>query len=228
MGRKLTGDSMRRSKRQVQALEALNLDLFRPDVVTPPAPATIHALIREQAHPIAEAVSSLEDRSILEPNVPLPDIDDLYRLFDRYNWLFFEGRLKRPRIEYSSRMTSAGAYIPGGRLIRIGRKYHELFPDELADTLKHEMIHLLHINHDATFKAEARRIGASVRAKSHPTLQKRPRYIYHCPRCGSEYPRQKRLRMASCGSCSAGGRFDSRYKLVLKASLKTGSEGIVG
>lgn len=219
---------MRRSKRHLKALEALNLDLFRPDVVTPPAPATIYALIREQAGPIAEAVSTLEDGSIAEPNTPLPEISDLYRLFDRYNWLFFEGRLKRARIEYSNRMTSAGAYIPSGRLIRIGRKYHELFPDELADTLRHEMIHLLHVNHDAAFKAEARRIGASVRARSHPALQKRPRYIYHCPSCGSEYPRQKRLRMASCGSCSVGGRFDSRYKLVLKASLKTGSGGIVG
>ncbi|MBI4879085.1 MAG: hypothetical protein HY812_05410 [Planctomycetes bacterium] len=40
-----------------------------------------------------------------------------------------------------------------------------------------------------------------------------PRYVYECPACGERYPRQRRLRMASCGSCSS--TYDGRFKLRL-------------
>ena len=133
--------------------------------------------------------------------------------------MYFDGRLPTPRIEYSNRMTSAGSYIPSQRLIRIGRKYHQLFPEDLHDTLKHEMIHMLHLRHDAAFKQEAARVGATVTAKSHPALRKPPKYVYICPGCGKLYPRQKRFRMASCGDCSAGGEFDERFKVKLKKSF---------
>ena len=103
---------------------------------------------------------------------------------------------------------------PYSCIIRIGRKYHELFPEEVYDTLKHEILHFIYPTHGAAFKKEAARIGASVRAKPHPSLCKPPKYLYVCPGCGKEYPRQRRLRMASCGACSKSG-FDSRYKLVL-------------
>jgi predicted SprT family Zn-dependent metalloprotease len=146
----------------------------------------------------------------------MPEVAELYRMFERFNWMYFAGQLPRVRIEYSKRMSSAGSYTPQRRLIRIGRKYHQLFPDELEDTLKHEMIHILHLRHGAAFKAEAARIGASVRAKSHPALRKPPKYVYRCPGCEREYPRQKRLRMASCGVCTTGRSFDPRYKLKLK------------
>ncbi len=211
---------MKKTKRQLKALAALNLDLFEPEVVSVPAPATIHALIRDYARPTAVAVSSLEDDREPEILPELPSVADLYSLFDRYNWMYFDGGLPRPIIEYSKRMTSAGAYLPGRRLIRIGLKYHKIFPEEITDTLKHEMLHIIHLKHDAAFKAEASRIGASLRAKSHPALRRPPRYVYICDSCGSEYPRQKRLRMASCGTCSRGGRFDRRFKLRLKDSAK--------
>jgi len=203
---------MRRNKSQKRALTALNYNLFEPENLTPPAPATLYTLIRQHQTPAA-AVS-------LTTTPPaatgLPEVGELYRMFDRYNWVYFEGRLPKVKIEYSSRMTSAGSYMPQRRLIRIGRKYHQLFPEELADTLKHEMIHVRHFRHGRAFKAEAARVGASVRAKSHPSLHKPPRYIYRCPRCGREYPRQKRLRMASCGVCTPGRSFDQRFKLKLK------------
>ncbi|RME29453.1 MAG: hypothetical protein D6800_02660, partial [Candidatus Zixiibacteriota bacterium] len=48
------------------------------------------------------------------------------------------------------------------------------------------------------------------------------RYLYVCDACGTEYPRRKQLRSASCGKCSAGGRFDPRFKLRLKWSRKQG------
>ena len=136
-------------------------------------------------------------------------------MYDIFNRQYFDGELPRVAIEYSTRMTSAGSYDRTRRMIRIGRKYHDLFPDEIEDTLKHEMIHQRHWRHDAAFKAEAARIGASIRANGHPSLRRPPRYIYACPACRTEYPRQKRLVMASCGRCSSRHRYDARFKLKL-------------
>jgi predicted SprT family Zn-dependent metalloprotease len=116
-------------------------------------------------------------------------------------------------------LLAAGLYVRDRGEIVISEKYHQLFPQDIDDTLKHEMIHLIHFNHDANFRREARRIGASFRARSHPSLRLPPRYIYQCPVCGAEYPRRKRLRMASCGSCSPN-RFNPKFKLILKSSYK--------
>ena len=149
----------------------------------------------------------------------LPGIADLERMFDIYNREYFEGRLPKVRIRYSKRMMVAGGYFPQKKEIRISEKYHTFFPDEVYDTLKHEMIHLVHFRHDAAFKKIARRIGASLRANDHPALRRPPRYLYICPHCYTEYPRYKRLRMASCGKCSKG-KFDNRFKLVLKKRSK--------
>jgi predicted SprT family Zn-dependent metalloprotease len=154
----------------------------------------------------------------------LPGVERLYRLFDVFNWSYFRGKLPRVTIEYSGRMMSAGSYIPHKKLIRIGRKYHEIYPSEITDTLKHEMIHIKHFNHDAAFKAEADRIGASVRARSHPLLRKPPRYVYVCPNCRSQFPRQRRFRMASCGYCTTGRDFDPRFKLRLLNGRKPASQ----
>jgi predicted SprT family Zn-dependent metalloprotease len=149
----------------------------------------------------------------------LPSIAELQRMFDIYNREYFDGRLPKVKIKYSKRMLVAGGYFPQKKEIRISEKYHTYFPDEVYDTLKHEMIHLIHFRHNAAFKKTARRIGASLRANDHPALRRPPRYIYICPHCFTEYPRNKRLRMASCGRCSKG-KFDPRFKLVLKRSIK--------
>jgi predicted SprT family Zn-dependent metalloprotease len=207
---------MTSKKRQLKALAALNYDLFAHQPPQPPAPATLYGKIREQRlrTVLPTPVYGIEeiDRD------DLPTVAELYRRIERFNWLYFNGRLPSVRVEYSNRMTSAGSYTPADRVIRIGRKYHVLFPQDIDDTLKHEMIHILHFRHNADFRREARRIGASVRAKSHPSLRRPPRYVYTCPGCEREYPRQKRLRMASCGHCSAGGRYDKRFKLKLLSS----------
>jgi predicted SprT family Zn-dependent metalloprotease len=204
---------MGKADKRLKALARLNYDLFRPESILPPAPATLYTKIKE--HAAVPAGALLEAR--VELRAGLPRESELHRMFDEYNWLYFDGRLPRVRIAYSNRMTSAGSYTPSQKMIRIGRKYHELFPDELVDTLKHEMIHILYLRHDAAFRREAKRLGASLRARSHPSLQKPPKWVYICPSCGREYPRQRRLRMASCGVCSRRG-YDERFKLKLKKS----------
>ncbi len=149
----------------------------------------------------------------------LPSLDELYSRFRLFNIRYFAGRLPTPKIRYSKRLLAAGLFVRERREIVISERYHNIFPDDLDDTLKHEMIHLIHFNHDHNFRREATRIGASFRAKAHPSLRLPPRYVYECPVCKTEYPRRKRLRQASCGKCSPS-RFNPRYKLVLKTSLK--------
>lgn len=215
---------MAKSKSEKKALRALNYDLFQTKDIAPPAPATIGHKIKEHTEKeklftgvtMPEAVISVQNPTKNREKGELPTVTELYQLFDRYNWLYFDGKLPQAKIEYSNRMYSAGSYTPAHRLIKISRKYHEIFPEDIHDTLKHEMIHIIHYYHDADFKREAKRIGATVKAKTHPKLRKPPKYMYLCPNCGKEYPRQKRLVMASCGYCSRGGKFDERYKLRLK------------
>jgi predicted SprT family Zn-dependent metalloprotease len=149
----------------------------------------------------------------------LPSVRELQRMFTTYNKVYFDGKLPRVKIVYSKRLTSAGIYYPHKREIRISEKYHRIFPEEVYDTLKHEMIHIIHLKHNAAFKAIANRIGASLRANSHPALQRPPKYVYVCPECRTEYPRQRRLRNASCGKCSRHG-YDKRFKLILKKNLQ--------
>lgn len=207
---------MKTTRQRQKALKALNYDLFRAETLSPPAPATLHSKIAqatEQARPERVSVSVC---STPGERAELPTVEELYRLFDRFNWLYFGGKLPKVKIVYSTRMAAAGSYSTERRLIKMGRRYHEIFPQDIEDTLKHEMIHIIHHHHDAAFKREAKRIGATLKAQDHPALRRPPKFVYECPCCGMEYPRQKRLIMASCGKCSAGRRFDPRYKLRRK------------
>lgn len=194
-------------KSRKKALAAQNYDLF----------ATVGSAGIDQAGFAVGQVPGLSDRRAKPPvsSGSLPSEAELYRLFHQFNLTYFQGRLPEVTIVYSNRMRSAGSYQPDGKLIKVGRKYHEIFPEDIHDTLKHEMIHILNLRHDAAFRAEALRIGATVRAQSHPSLRRLPKYLYVCPNCRAEYPRQKRLRMASCGTCSPGGKYNRNYKLKL-------------
>jgi predicted SprT family Zn-dependent metalloprotease len=148
----------------------------------------------------------------LRTGVYFPDDADLSRLFADLNHKFFSGRLPDANVEWSSRMKHAGRCSQELNLIRLGLEYHRHYPEDIVDTLKHEMIHLLHPNHGTEFKREARRIGASRYAKQYPGMLKGMRYLYECPTCGESFPSRKLLRMRACGKCS-GRKYDSRHKL---------------
>ena len=110
-------------------LQSLNYDLFRQTEVI-------------------ESVQIELPTTALDIDVPLktdvPSIEKLYQLFDKFNILYFNNKLPQVKIEYSTRMTNAGSYTPALKLIKISKKYHEIFPSDIEDTLKHEMIHILH------------------------------------------------------------------------------------
>ncbi len=150
-------------------------------------------------------------------------LPDLGKLFDRLNRRFFGGRL-RARCEWSTRLTaSAGTCFPSRRLIRISLPYHERRPEALPATLAHEMCHLLVPAHGRAFRELAEPIAGALgvswddfRYSELWADAKRYRYVYACPRCGTEYPSRKRLR-ASCGRCRPG-RYDEKRRLVLTES----------
>lgn len=205
---------MKRNKLLRKVAAAPNLDLFPAETLELPAPATIHSKIIDAALP--RITFDLPLPTVENPD--LPDEAELGRRFDLYNWQYYNGRLTKPRIQYSTRMKAAGSYTPSNNLIRIGRAYHEIFPEDINITLKHEMIHLLHMKHDRLFKKEAERLGTNLKARYHPHLIRPPKFTYACPRCHKTYPRQKRIVMASCGSCSTNSKFDKRFKLKLISS----------
>jgi predicted SprT family Zn-dependent metalloprotease len=192
---------MRTSKRQYRALVQIHYELFPGFDVNTTDDSRIGI-----------------DESSTDSECTLPDINSLYRMFDTYNDELFKRRLPRVRISYSNRMLIAGSYTPALREIKLGRKYHKIFPDDLSDTLKHEMIHIIYPRHDRKFKALAARLKVSLKARAHPDLRGPYKYLYICPSCGREYPRRKRFRMASCGICSRGNRFDPKFKLRLADS----------
>lgn len=153
----------------------------------------------------------------------LPDSKALQYMYGRLNWKYFNGRLPRVQIEWSSRMLAAGKFYLGRNLIRLGKKYHEYYPEDIEDTLKHEMLHILYPNHGKIFKVEAKRIGASLHAREFTGGRSPYKYIYICPICHEKYYRHRYIRTASCGICSAGG-YDKRFKLKLYWSATNGKK----
>jgi len=151
--------------------------------------------------------------------VSLPTDSDLAEMFVKLNQKYFDGKLPDARIEWSTRMVHAGKCEDKQRLIRLGVAYHKHYPDDIIDTLKHEMIHLIHPNHGKGFKSEAQRIGASRYSRMYPGMLKAMKYLYECPECGEQYPSRKMLRNRSCGKCSPG-RYNSKYKLKFVRRLR--------
>lgn len=132
---------------------------------------------------------------------------DLYALYSRLRDAFFrkpDGSYYVPgpehvTLEWSSRMTAAaGRCYPAARIIRLSVPYHRKFPQEVPDTLLHEMIHLIVPNHGPEFRRWTERIqalGGRVRryATERATPAPAPRWIYLCTRCHQAIPRQRRL-----------------------------------
>jgi predicted SprT family Zn-dependent metalloprotease len=147
-------------------------------------------------------------------SIALPDEAELRRRFRAFNDEFFDGALPDAKVRWSNRMRIAGTCNHVQRIISLSRPYHEHFPHDVDDTLKHEMIHLIHHGHDAVFKREAERVGASVHCREYPGLHPRARIVYLCPGCDAVFHRTRKERLF-CGKCSRG-RHDTRFELVLR------------
>jgi len=146
---------------------------------------------------------------------------ELRRLYDKLNQQYFGGKLPPAQIEWSTRMRIAGSCRPDKPEIRLSVSYHTYYPEEIESTLLHEMLHILFPKHDRNFRRAAENLGVSIHCREYPGIHSRSKYVYMCPHCRTVYYRQRRARNISCGACS-GGKYDERYKLVLKKSTAKG------
>jgi len=162
---------------------------------------------------------------------------NLLPVFERLNYEHFDGFLESPVLKWNSRLkSSAGRFVPGSRkfltqappVIEVATYLLEEPNAEhlVADTVAHEMIHYWlwvrrqPYGHTPAFYSKMRQMGAS-RYNSVPRLRP-PKYIYRCLVCLKDFPAKRRLGNLACASCCrqhAGGRYDSRFKLVLHQEL---------
>lgn len=166
---------------------------------------------------------------------------DLQLEFERINEAHFDGCLETPALRWNSRLrTSAGRFIPGSRkwlrdlppVIEIASYLLEESEAErlVRDTLAHEMIHYWlwvrrrPYGHTPEFYAKMKAMGCS---RYNPVPRLKPyKYTYQCPACSREFPARRRLGTLACASCCrqhAGGRYDSRFRLVMMGARPGGS-----
>jgi predicted SprT family Zn-dependent metalloprotease len=143
-------------------------------------------------------------------------VDELYKLYEKYNSLYFDNKLPKPyevTIEWSNRLSSsAGVCYRRAKIIRLSTAYHIKYPEEVGATLLHEMIHLKIKGHGHDFKRELRRIqslGGKVYRYSKETA-KAPRWKYSCKKCDAVIKKYKRYpKNIICGRCR--GEFEEVY-----------------
>jgi SprT protein len=139
------------------------------------------------------------------------------------------------RVEWNSRLTTAaGRADYGQKLISLNPRLVE-HPTEIDRTLRHELAHIL-----AQFRCGRRSIpphgddwrqacadlGIADEKRCHnlpfPARTHAARFLYHCPNCGQEFPRVRRMRRAvACLACCRkhnGGEFAPRFQLRLLSS----------
>jgi hypothetical protein len=96
----------------------------------------------------------------------LPGVAELQLMFAQYNFLYFDGEIPTYQIAYNARFSNlAGRITYKPPMIELSPKHLAGKPDELRETLLHEMIHAwLHAKgmppgHTPTFKKKMRELG---------------------------------------------------------------------
>lgn len=161
----------------------------------------------------------------------------LAEAFQKINRQHFDGFLDEPSLGWNSRLrSSAGRFIPGSRRLwssappRIEVATYLLQEVESAslieDTMAHEMIHYWlwvrrrPYGHTEEFLKRMQTMGVS---RYNPVPRRRPlRYEYRCVACTKIFLTRRRLGRLACAECCrahSGGRFDSRFLLVLARQL---------
>ncbi|HEX5324289.1 MAG TPA: SprT-like domain-containing protein [Capsulimonadaceae bacterium] len=144
-------------------------------------------------------------------------LDRLAAEFDRLNAVYFEGRLKKPTIEFSTRKTFGGYYQKKShRIVLSWQAYLEHGWEETLNTFRHEVAHIIHLNHRQEFWELAYRIGVTKKYAAAPLARKRRPtriLVYVCPVCGGQIQRRRRIKNSSCARCDS--HYNPRYRLVL-------------
>lgn len=164
----------------------------------------------------------------------VPKLEDIFK---ELNEKHFDAFLDPPTLVWNSRLRSAaGRFRPGSR------KYWREVPPRIEvasylleeekaeelirDTVGHEMIHYWlwvrrkPYGHTDEFYQKMEAMGVS---RYNPVPRTRPfRYLYRCQNCLKEFPARKLLGPLACAQCCkhhAGGKYDSRFKLILLSGV---------
>lgn len=145
-------------------------------------------------------------------------------LYHRLNATHFEGKLPLCKLELSRRLTrTAGKIWPHRKLMRLSLPYHEYYgPEELANTILHEMIHLwlheqgLPSGHTALFRQKLNAVGLGDRLKALPVPSRPYKYVYRCPGCALEVKTRRKI-AGSCGKCDSS--YNPAFVLILQKTV---------
>ncbi len=133
----------------------------------------------------------------------LPDVAELQLLFAQYNMMHFAGEIPSCRIAYNARFSNlAGRVSYKPLVIELSPKHLAGKPEELRETLLHEMVHAwLHSRgenpgHTSAFKKKMRELGLKSiyhdLGKAAPLNESPKRYILRCEKCLMEVLRKRR------------------------------------
>jgi predicted SprT family Zn-dependent metalloprotease len=133
----------------------------------------------------------------------LPDVAELQMLFAQYNVVYFRGEIPAFRIAYNARFSNlAGRVIYKPPTIELSPKHLTGKPQELRETLLHEMIHAwLHARgenpgHTPAFKRKMKELGLTSiyhdLGKAAPLNESPKRYILRCEKCFMEVLRKRK------------------------------------
>lgn len=122
------------------------------------------------------------------------------------------------RFEISKHKIFLGRCYHWKMLIVFSSYYTHIEPEEIKDTILHEIAHALvgpNHGHDDVWKAECVKIGARPERLAPPDIQSSAKYNYYmeCPTCGRKWYRH-RMRQQNFGSrCPDDGATVIIYKL---------------
>lgn len=149
------------------------------------------------------------------------------RLYAELNQRHFEGKLPPCQLELSARLIrTAGKIWPKTRLMRLSLPYHQHYgPDELHNTILHEMIHLwlyeqkLPSGHTPLFRRKLEEVGLGGRTRALPIPARPYKYVYACPTCCCEVYTRRKIH-SSCGRCDTEYNPRHQFKMIRQLSPK--------
>jgi len=143
----------------------------------------------------------------------LPDVAELQLMFAQFNYTYFDGEIPTHEISYNNRFSNvAGRITYKPPKIELSPKHLRGKPDQLRETLLHEMIHAWlfarkqNPGHTPTFKKKMRELGLKSiyhdLGTAAPLNESPKRYILRCERCRREMLRKRRPPPgARCAHC---------------------------
>lgn len=131
-------------------------------------------------------------------------MNSLQRLYDELHEKYFNNEFKDydVTVNWSNRLTAAAGNCQRDRWnktakINLSTHYHKKYPEDIAKTLLHEMIHIRARGHGKYFQNEMQRIrqlgGEVCRYSRERSTTKNIRWEYTCSNCGIKSPRVRRL-----------------------------------